>query len=354
MVVIPVRRPDEGGARVYRTLAEAVELDLARVEEMEGGGHVPRVRVVNRGDLPILLIDGEELLGARQNRVVSLTTLVPASSERDVAVVCVEEGRWHAVSPRFRVGTSFLNPASRGRKLADVCRSLGAGGDADADQGAVWAGVRQVLRDLGVTSRTSALSDAQAARRDGIDRLVSVFALVPGQVGAVFMLGSRIVGVELVGDTDSWARVFPRILRGYALDALRRTEPAAVAGHRRRAATAALRRLRAGRWVSRAVAGAGQPLTLEEPGVTATALLLDGRLVHLVAFFDRAGSGPGGGSGSRKRRSAAVRRRRADGGRLSTPGVYEPGVSLERGRRRFFAATPGKTDLVLHLTGKRD
>ena len=36
------------------------------------------LRVANLGDLPLLLLDGEQLVGARQNRILNMTVLVAA------------------------------------------------------------------------------------------------------------------------------------------------------------------------------------------------------------------------------------------------------------------------------------
>ena len=72
-----------------------------------------------------------------------------------------------------------MNPSGRGRKLADVCRSLATGGEGDADQSAVWDGVQGVLRSLGIESQTQALSDAYAPRREAIEAFVQGIAVVP-------------------------------------------------------------------------------------------------------------------------------------------------------------------------------
>ena len=58
--------------------------------------------MVNRGPKPTLIIDGEELVGAKQNRVVNLTILVAAESELIIPVSCVEAGRWRAKSEPVR------------------------------------------------------------------------------------------------------------------------------------------------------------------------------------------------------------------------------------------------------------
>jgi hypothetical protein len=60
--------------------------------------------VVNRGPEPVLIIDGEELVGAKQNRVVNLTILVAAQSALTIPVSCVEAGRWTARSRAFPFG----------------------------------------------------------------------------------------------------------------------------------------------------------------------------------------------------------------------------------------------------------
>ena len=61
---------------------------------MSEQGSVPALRVVNRGLHPILIVDGEELVGAKQNRVVNLAILVAAQSAFTIPVSCVEAGRW--------------------------------------------------------------------------------------------------------------------------------------------------------------------------------------------------------------------------------------------------------------------
>ena len=45
------------------------------------------------GDLPLLLPDGEQLVGAKQNRILNMTVLVAAQSEVTIPVSCVEQVR---------------------------------------------------------------------------------------------------------------------------------------------------------------------------------------------------------------------------------------------------------------------
>ena len=62
----------------YLTLDEALAAGAARVTEVSDEGQVSRLVVDVTGNRPVLLLDGEELLGAKQNRVANLTILLPA------------------------------------------------------------------------------------------------------------------------------------------------------------------------------------------------------------------------------------------------------------------------------------
>jgi len=51
----------------YLVPDEALARKLARVTEVSEGGSVPELAFENDADVPVLLLDGEELVGARQN-----------------------------------------------------------------------------------------------------------------------------------------------------------------------------------------------------------------------------------------------------------------------------------------------
>jgi hypothetical protein len=63
----------------YLLLSAAIGAGTAAIEEV-GGGSVPTLRIVNRGELPVLLVDGEHLVGVKQNRILNTTILVPERS----------------------------------------------------------------------------------------------------------------------------------------------------------------------------------------------------------------------------------------------------------------------------------
>lgn len=66
-----------------------------------------QLKVTNSGDLPVLILDREELVGAKQYRILNLIVLVPAQSKTLIPVSCVEPGRrsyrWRHSRPSSRV-----------------------------------------------------------------------------------------------------------------------------------------------------------------------------------------------------------------------------------------------------------
>ena len=65
----------------YLSLKSALEQGLAVITEVSEGGSVPELKVANKSLKPILLIDGEELMGAKQNRIVNTSILLAPESE---------------------------------------------------------------------------------------------------------------------------------------------------------------------------------------------------------------------------------------------------------------------------------
>jgi len=56
----------------YQLLDDALAQGSARVTEVSESGSVPELKFVNEGERPVLLLDGEELVGAKQNRILNL------------------------------------------------------------------------------------------------------------------------------------------------------------------------------------------------------------------------------------------------------------------------------------------
>lgn len=100
----------------YLVLDEALARKLARVTEVSAGGSVPELAFENQADQGVLLLDGEELVGARQNRVLNITILVGGHKSVVIPVSCVEHGRWRYNSDEFASADHALFSKARAKK----------------------------------------------------------------------------------------------------------------------------------------------------------------------------------------------------------------------------------------------
>jgi len=223
MIVLPLiaetsKKPE------YLTLGQAALDKLLKVQEVNESGSVPELKVKNRAKLPVLILEGEELAGAKQNRIVNTSILLPAESTTIVPVSCTEQGRWHYTSPEaFDSGTPLMATARAVHKTS-VMNSYRLHRKATSDQGKIWAAVEELSCSAGVRSPTSSMRDVYFAKRINMDEYGKAFRRVEGQTGLAVIICGMSVGFDLVSRSDAYARLHERLLTSYSMDALVRRD----------------------------------------------------------------------------------------------------------------------------------
>ena len=188
--VFPLLAPT-GRAASYDLLDSAIAAGAASVAEISEGGSVPELAFHNRGGRPVLLVDGEELSGARQNRILNITILADAGSELRIPVSCVERGRWAYRQRHFDSSERILFGAARRAKASAVSQSMRHRGAASGDQGEIWQMIEERFRSGNSNSDTDAMSDLYAAEQLRLDACQQEFEWQPRQAGAVFAMCAR-------------------------------------------------------------------------------------------------------------------------------------------------------------------
>lgn len=286
MAMLPLLDGKMGAApRAYLTLDEALEAGTGQVTEVSHDGSVPELLFRNAGAEPVLLVEGEELVGARQNRTLNVSILAPPKQETRIPVSCVERGRWgYDEDVAFRRSDRAHFARGRRSKLESVNRGMGRDpGGRHSDQGAVWDAIDDKLAAMSVSSPTDAMGAVYEQHRASLEDYVAAFRRRPGQVGAVFLVGARFAGLDLFAHESTFAALLPKLLRGYALDAL---EVDSRSGHAPPAAAA--HRLIAGVVVAEArdypAVGLGRDVRIDSPAVAGAALVAGDAVLHLAAF----------------------------------------------------------------------
>lgn len=261
----------------YLTFEEAAPLGF-RISEVDEAGSVPQLIAENPLDRNVLLYDGEELAGAKQNRILNVTVLVAAHAKTHVPVSCVEQGRWSRRSATFAPAPSAAHPELRRRKAE---RLAGAPSELGAAQSEVWHEVAAKSVRLGVQSPTGAQSDIFRSYEDELAALVAAFPLEPGQSGTLVALGPDRICLDYVSRPDAFARLHSKLLRGAMLDAIERLDGKAAAPDDLERLAVSVESTPRRREPS---AGLGEDVRLDTETAVGSGLELDGELLQLSAF----------------------------------------------------------------------
>ncbi len=288
LTLVPLR--GEGRGQLNYLLGEqAIKTGKAEVKEIGESGSVPELAVINKSDEMILFLDGEELIGAKQNRILNTSIMLAPHSKTIIPVSCVEQGRWHARSSKFSVG-AWAPSKLRSAKIKDVARNIAETGQARSDQGKVWSKVREYLNSVQADSPTMAMHDAVEKRKHSLDEYVNALKY-PGEIcGIISVIDEQFEAMDLFDRNDTLEYLWPRLIKGYAMDAIIRkerqtlTHKAKAKAFSRKAGEILLEHiseLECGIYPS---VGIGEEWRFEANDVIGQGLIVDEICVHLSAF----------------------------------------------------------------------
>jgi hypothetical protein len=215
LTMIPLLAPS-GGEPDYLTLEEGLSQGLVIITETSTGGSVPELKLVNKSPDKILVVDGEELMGAKQNRIVNASFLIAGNSEVVIPVSCVEQGRWSYRSAMFSYGEKVMPPSIRREKQKMVAESLNRGSGYRSDQGQIWEELAEKRSRMSINSPTGAMADLFEGEKDRLADYLKAFHLVDFQVGASLRSTARLpalnaspTGKPSASSSRNWSRVTP-------------------------------------------------------------------------------------------------------------------------------------------------
>ena len=268
----------------YLALEDALKSDVGPITEISEGGSVPELAFENNASARVLLVDGGQLVGARQNRILNISFLVPAGKKPTIPVSCCEHGRWgYTGSRQFASSDSTLFARAKAKKMLRVSASMRSSGERRSNQSEIWDDIAMKSTRLHVDSSTSAMADVYSQHRQRLDDYVSAFKLQPGQSGAVVALDGKVVGLELFDSPATFERFFQKLLKSFVLDAIDVEQPVTDVPAAEIAKTF-LEQLAAASAEMFASLGDGEDVRLQGTDVVAGALVADGKVRHLAGF----------------------------------------------------------------------
>ncbi len=253
-----VHGPSKPGP-VPLTLAEALERGTVDVIET---GSVHRLTVRNRGDLPVFIQRGDIVKGGRQDRVLTVSMLVPAHSKPvPIGSLCVERDRWskRGAEEVGRFSSAYQMLPSKSGRLAlasphvvepslqtrsEIVRRLApfiglpprgeSSPRTPSTQDVIWRNVIETQKKLSASvGKRVAASESESSLQltledKTLNRRVESYtrALMPAPqgrgdiVGMVFAVNGKIDSADIYPSNGLFLKMWPKLLRLAATEAV--------------------------------------------------------------------------------------------------------------------------------------
>ena len=267
----------------YISLSQALEQGSLVIAEVDQSGSVPNLKVINQSDQLVLILDGEEIVGAKQNRILNTSILIDKKSELVIPVSCTEVGRWQYTSREFSASNVIMSQKARSMKSHSVYDSLLEGKGYRSDQSQVWSNIEELQRKAGSTSHTSAMKDVFTAKGQELDKYLQAFESMQNQQGCLVFVNGEMLGLDVISKEDIYKQVHPQLIKSYAMEAmLEKIEP--TESVTKATGQKFFEKVKKSKEKQFEGVGSGKDYRYEIEDIFGSALIFNDRVIHL-AFF---------------------------------------------------------------------
>ena len=263
----------------YMLASEAIDAGVMAITEASDSDVVSEVLAVTHTRRLILLINGEELLGATQNSILTSSILLPPKAEIRIPVSCIEDETYDSASPFLRSGSNIHGSGCTSRDIQHIRRMCER---RDSGQKAALAIASQ--HDICEDSSSAAdLDDGIAALWDVFELYHEALPCPADACGVVAAVAGRFIVMDVFDSPLTLHVMWPRLLSSYAKDAETATDQS---GRRFTPQKAQQIITYVGEQFCQTspALGLGQDIRLETAHVTCQGLRVKEMLLHLSIF----------------------------------------------------------------------
>ncbi|MBT7919536.1 MAG: hypothetical protein HN617_18555 [Planctomycetaceae bacterium] len=297
---------------VVKSGLEMIDEGLVNVKEVSDAGSVPTLCVTNNSPCNVLFVEGDQLVGAKQNRICNSTVLIAPKSFAEIPVSCVEQGRWARKSAAFSTSNNAATPemrkilkeskreareaymlqqqASQSEEPGSMAREQAA--VHHASQGAVWEKVETMQYSHAASSHTNSMEDVFESKRGLIERALKTLIYPQNARGWIIAINGDVQTIEMFAKKKLCKKAWDRVMRGCVLETMgkaqrrqldKKGEQSTPSRVKEQQILRALDRLSKLSWERVVAVSAGEEYRGDEGSLIGSQLRLDGRLVHLSA-----------------------------------------------------------------------
>ena len=275
---------DENKEFSYLLLGEALKKNQVSIGE-GGEGSVPELFVDNKSDKRIFIMDGEELIGAKQNRILNISIVIEVKTKTKVPVSCVERGRWHWDNGEGMKPGEIAFSCLRMENIEHVSENLKHHKVYNSNQSAVWDSVANKIHAFKVSSMTESMHDIFQVETNSIDDYRKKIALPDGASGIAVAFNNRLFCIDIFNSAETLKKLWNKLLASYILDAIevRNSKPNAPPVTQDDVFSFLMSAKEAGFDTYDSV-GIGKDVRFKGKDCMGSALVCDDALIHLTMF----------------------------------------------------------------------
>ena len=206
ILFVPLHSNNTGDS--FNLLDDSIDAGTLLIED---SNEVGSVLLSYNSRNPLFVMDGEEIIGARQNRIFNTSFTVENEDKLSVPVTCVEEGRWSG-GKNFSTGRICAHPAIRAITSASITKNLSTNHSFMSDQSSVWKEVRKTLMKTKTHSKTLSMHEAFESSRELFD-----VDFVPGNdvVGIIGYTGKGPLAIDIFYSPALFKKLSKKLIKSY-------------------------------------------------------------------------------------------------------------------------------------------
>jgi hypothetical protein len=207
LTLIPIVAKIDAPPQKFITLHDGMRRGVVAVREVGYEWEVDIVRISNRSSEPLVVIAGELIEDAMQDRVTAENTVILAGKTESVQVRCVEEDRDHG-GIVFHAGNALAELALRRTVVHQ-------------DQDSVWQKVKQINRRDGISTPTNTYRHAAHAQSKLAERSAALLAQLEAReerskiVGLAVAIDGQVIAIDRFATPELYRALEPELLASY-------------------------------------------------------------------------------------------------------------------------------------------
>ena len=201
----------------FTTLKSALDNNELTISEVNNSGSVPELKCISNTEKLILVLAGEEIVGAKQNRITNISFIVPPFKEIKIPVSCVEQGRWSYKSRTFSKGFNAY-PDLKRKLYEDVGENSHRGRGFRSNQSRVWDDIQQKQQSFNKFSSTGAMNEMYE-KSNAVDRFLNNNTDINSCAMVTYINGS-IASFESGPNNTFFSQLFPDLVKSIYQESL--------------------------------------------------------------------------------------------------------------------------------------